>query len=151
MQNDIEWFQHFRESPDFSFLKKRPIAYFCAEFAINDKLAIFAGGLGVLAGEFLREAADQELPLVAVGLYYHEGYVRQKVDENGQLLEFVKSTMPEDAKLSPVLDGQNKRVRVQVPIGENLVTAQAWKMQLGNVILYLLDTKLPENSPDDQK
>ena len=68
MSQDLNWFAEFNKTAEFEFLKRRPIAYFCAEFALSDTIAIFAGGLGVLAGDTVREAADRNIPFVALGL-----------------------------------------------------------------------------------
>lgn len=151
MNSDISWFEEFKKTPGFAFLKKRPVAYFCAEFALSVNIPIYAGGLGVLAGDMVKEAADRDFPLVTVGLYYHEGYVCQVLDENGNIVESCKVTKPEDAQLTPVVDQTQTRVTVTVPIQDRVVYVQAWKWERGNIPIFLLDTDMPQNNPSDRK
>jgi len=148
---DISWFRQFSKTADFEFLKGRPIAYFCAEFALSDTIPIFAGGLGVLAGDTVREAADRNIPFAAVGLYYHEGYVCQGINERGEIIECSTFSKPQDVGLIPVVDADKNRIIVELPIADRKVLVQAWKWQKGSVSVYLLDTKVPENNPGDQK
>jgi len=124
---------------------KGPVAYFCTEFALESKLSIYAGGLGVLAGDFIKEAAAQKFPLIGLGLYFHEGYVRR---QNGFSEE--KKT-PADLGLKLVVNSKNKPILVSVPIQDRQVLAQAWQWQEGEVSVYLLDTDIKENSPADRQ
>jgi glycogen phosphorylase len=107
----------------------RPVAYFCAEYALDPNLPIYAGGLGILAGDHLREASDQNFPLVAIGLYYHD-----------------KSTM----KLDPVRNEQGSPILIDIPIQDAIVKAQILLFKAGNTPVYLLDTNLEENNPSDR-
>src|SRR3989338_5582355 len=151
MSQDLNWFAEFNKTADFEFLKGRPIAYFCAEFALSDSIPIFAGGLGVLAGDTVREAADRNIPFVAVGLYYYEGYVCQEANEKGEIIECKISSKPQDVGLTPVVDSRRNRVIIELPIADKKVFVQAWKWQKGSVPVYLLDTNMPENNPSDRK
>lgn len=151
MTEDLNWFAQFSKTADFAFLKRRPIAYFCAEFALSDTIAIFAGGLGVLAGDTVREATDRNIPFVAVGLYYYEGYVCQEINEKGEIVERNVFSKPQDVGLVPVEDGNKNRIIIELPIADRKVLVQAWKWQKGSVPVYLLDTNVPENNPKDQK
>jgi glucan phosphorylase len=83
MDTHLDWFKTFRTSSQFSELSKAPIAYFCAEFAISEYLQIYAGGLGILAADVLREAQDQQIPMVAVGIFYRQGYLHHEIHEGG--------------------------------------------------------------------
>lgn len=125
---------------------KNPVAYFCTEFALDSNLSIYAGGLGVLAGDFIKEAAAQKFPLVGIGLYFHEGYVRR---QNGFSKDAKKT--PADLGLKLVVDEQNNPVLVSVPIQDRQVWAQAWEWQEKEVSVYLLDTDIKENSPADRQ
>ncbi len=122
------------------------VAYFSAEFGITECLSIFAGGLGVLAGDHLKAASDLALPLVGVGLLYQQGYFRQYLNGAGWQQEAYEDnnfhTLP--IKLLP-----DVRVRVELPHSE--VAAQVWNVNVGRLRLLLLDTNLPENSPEDRK
>lgn len=148
-QQDL-WFEEFRKSPFYETLKKRPIAYFCAEFALSEKLPIYAGGLGVLAADLVTEASDQKIPLVAVGLYYHEGYVFQGFDKADPLPRN-DPKLPSDLGLIPVLDANGQRLLVRVPVLDRHVSVQAWCIQVGSVSVYLLDTNVSENEPLDMR
>jgi glycogen phosphorylase len=126
------------------------VAYFSAEFGITECLSIFAGGLGMLAGDHLKSASDLGVPLVGVGLLYQEGYFRQYLNQAGWQLEIYEDndfhTMP--LTLQREKDGSPLTIKVSLP-GRDL-TAQIWLAQVGRVPLYLLDTNTPENVPQDR-
>src|SRR3989339_1620710 len=98
----------------------RPIAYFCAEYALDDRLQIFAGGLGVLAGDYVKEAADQDVPLVAVGLYYSEGFVHKELSPEGRVVDLHEGHTPEEAGLTLAKNIQGEEIRVSIPIGQSV-------------------------------
>jgi starch phosphorylase len=125
-------------------------AYFSAEFGVTECLSIFAGGLGVLAGDHLKSASDLGVPLVGVGLLYQQGYLKQYLNEAGWQQESYKNN---DFYNLPVnLEGQadGKPLTIQVAYPGRIVTAQVWRAQVGRVSLYLLDTNIPANRPDDR-
>jgi starch phosphorylase len=125
----------------------RPVAFFCAEYGLHVSLPVYAGGLGALAGDILKEASDRALPFVAVGLMYRHGYFRQRIDISGWQQEFWTPTDPERSPAVVVTEGPERRpLRVAVQIEEELVAAQIWRVDVGRVPLFLLDTDLPENS-----
>lgn len=128
----------------------KPIAYFCAEYALDDKLQIYAGGLGVLAGDYLKEADDQNMPLIAMGLYYSEGFVHKELSPEGRVVDLHEGHTPEEAGLVLVRDVQGEEIRVKVPVGQSKVGVRIWEKKLKNIKLYLLDTKIPENEEVDQ-
>ncbi|MEA2142195.1 MAG: glycogen phosphorylase, partial [Solirubrobacteraceae bacterium] len=124
----------------------RPIAFFCAEYGLHASLPIYAGGLGALAGDILKEASDRALPFVAVGLMYRHGYFRQRIDHSGWQQEFWVPTDPERSAAVLVTTGDDRApLRVTVPIGADEVAAQVWRVDVGRVPLYLLDADLPQN------
>jgi starch phosphorylase len=128
---------------------KGPIAYFCAEYGIHESLAIYAGGLGILAGDHLKSASDLGLPLVAVGLLYREGYLRQRLEEDGsQTSEYPRLDFDRQP-LELLRDMGGSPLTVTVDIAGRTVTAQVWKALVGRVPLYLLDTDVPQNAPSD--
>src|SRR3989344_3888581 len=107
--------------------KKNPIAYFCAEFALLSELPIYAGGLGVLAGDLLREASAQSFPLVAVGLYYNDGYeTLHKIDERGYIDEPHVHKPPESYGLAEVTKDDGKSVIIHVELNGGKVAVRAW-------------------------
>ena len=125
---------------------QQPIAFFCAEYGLHVSLPIYAGGLGALAGDILKEASDRALPLVAVGLMYRHGYFRQRVDHTGWQQEFWVPTDPERSPAVLVTTGDDRApLRIRVPIGVDDVVAQVWRVDVGRVPLFLLDTDLPDN------
>ena len=126
--------------------EERPIAFFCAEFGLHVSLPIYAGGLGALAGDIVKEASDRALPFVGVGLMYRHGYFRQRVDHTGWQQEFWVPTDPERSPAVLVKTGvERSPLRVRVPIGDDVVAAQVWRVDAGRVPLYLLDSDVPEN------
>lgn len=125
------------------------IAYFCAEYGITDKLPIYSGGLGVLAGDIVQEAAAQQLPFVAIGLFYKHGYFHQFVDTSGQH-ESHTVTNPADVPLHLAVDDKGETVLIEIPIGDRTVYAQIWKFDVGHNALFLLDTDHWKNSDQDK-
>jgi len=124
----------------------RPVAFFCAEYGLHVSMPIYAGGLGALAGDILKEASDRALPLIAVGLMYSRGYFRQRIDHTGWQQEYWVPTDPERSPAVLVTGGDDRlALRIRVPIGADEVVAQVWRVDVGRVPLFLLDTDLPEN------
>jgi len=138
-------------SRSFPHLPKRPIAYFSAEFALHQSLPIYAGGLGVLAGDLCKEASDLGLPLVGVGFMYPHGYFHQRISSDGQQEEEYEHLNWEHAPIEPALLTGGKPCIVPVPLGNRAVHVSVWLARLGRVKLYLLDTDLEENSPWDRE
>ncbi len=132
------------------FDSAHPISFLCAEYAVHVSLPIYSGGLGALAGDFLKEASDAAAPMVAVGLMYRKGYFRQRVDASGWQPEYGVDTDPArlPAAIGTAADGAP--LTVTVPIREADVTARIWRVQVGRVPLFLLDTDWPENAPMDR-
>jgi len=131
--------------------EKPLIAYFCAEFGVTECLSIFAGGLGVLAGDHLKSASDLGLPLAGVGLLYQQGYFRQYLNEAGRQQEaYIDNDFHNlPLKLEHRADGAPITISVGYP--GRTVYAQVWRAQVGRVPLYLLDTNIPANTqPEDR-
>ena len=127
--------------------EERPIAFFCAEYGLHVSLPIYAGGLGALAGDILKEASDRALPLVAVGLMYRHGYFRQRVDHTGWQQEYWVPTDPERSPAVLVTTADDRSpLRIRVAVGADDVVAQVWRVDVGRVPLFLLDTDVPENA-----
>ena len=128
----------------------RPAAFFCAEYAIHKSLPVYSGGLGVLAGDILKEASDMGLPLVAVGLMYRHGYFRQRIDGSGWQHEYWVETDPDRVPAALICGDDERPLCIQVPIGERTVVAQVWRVNVGRVPLLLLDADRPENDLTDR-
>ena len=126
------------------------VAYFSAEFGVTDCLSIFAGGLGILAGDHLKSASDLGVPLVAVGLLYQQGYFRQYLNEAGWQQEEYKNNDFHNLPLTLERDRDGAPLIIEVEYPGRKVAAQIWRAQVGRVALYLLDTNIKRNSPPDQ-
>ena len=126
------------------------VAYFSAEFGLTECLSIFAGGLGVLAGDHLKSASDLGVPLVGVGLLYQEGYFSQYLNEAGWQQEDYSDNDFHNLPLTLEKSKDGKSVTVQVAYPGRQITAQIWRAQVGRVPLYLLDTNIPDNAPQDR-
>uniref|UniRef100_UPI0025F6B940 alpha-glucan family phosphorylase n=1 Tax=Thermococcus sp. TaxID=35749 RepID=UPI0025F6B940 len=111
---------------------------------------IYSGGLGILAGDHVKTASDLGLPFIAVGLLYKHGYFRQEIDAEGRQREVFPEYRPEEMPIKPVLDREGKKLLLEIPIGDGIVYARAFEVNVGRVKLYLLDTDVSENSTDDR-
>jgi starch phosphorylase len=122
-------------------------AFLCAEYAIHASLPVYSGGLGALAGDLVKQASDDDAPLVAVGLMYREGYFRQRLDASGWQHEYWTASDPPRLPAALVTGPDGRAVTITVPIGGAPVHAQVWRVQAGRVAVFLLDAERPENSP----
>lgn len=129
-------------------LKK--VAYFSLEYGLGDALRLYAGGLGVLAGDFLKAGSDLGLPLVGVGLLYHEGYFRQLVDADGRQQEVYPYSDILDLPVQPVRREDAGWLRVAVDLPGRELRLRVWEARVGRVLLYLLDSNDPLNYPADR-
>ncbi|HET9093634.1 MAG TPA: alpha-glucan family phosphorylase, partial [Solirubrobacteraceae bacterium] len=126
---------------------RRPVAFLCAEYGIHVSLPIYSGGLGALAGDILKEASDLALPMVAVGLMYRRGYFRQRIDAGGLQHEHWTIVDPDLVPAGRVTRADGSPLTVTIPIAGEPVTAAIWRVDVGRVPLFLLDTEVPENAP----
>ena len=126
------------------------VAYFSAEFGLTECLSIFAGGLGMLAGDHLKSASDLGLPLVGVGLLYQQGYFSQYLDAAGWQQESYRDNDFDNLPLSRERQADGSPLAIEVAYPGRTVTAQVWRARVGRVSLYLLDTNLPANRPEDR-
>ncbi len=127
------------------------IAYFCAEFGLHASVPIYAGGLGVLAGDHCKAASDLGVPLVGVGLLYTKGYFDQMVGVDGWQQDTTEPFDPAVTPLERVLNAQGGRTLTTIQMSGRTVNVGAWRMQVGRVPLFLLDTDLDGNEPDDRE
>ncbi|HSJ06384.1 MAG TPA: alpha-glucan family phosphorylase [Longimicrobiales bacterium] len=129
----------------------RPLAaYFSAEFGFTECLRIFSGGLGVLAGDHLKSASDLGVPLVGVGLFYSQGYFTQQISADGVQHDAYTTLDPRLLPLTPVLDGAGAPLLVTFPLVGREAFARIWRADVGRVPVYLLDTHVAENRPEDR-
>lgn len=132
-------------------LDGRSIAYFSAEFALHQSLPIYAGGLGVLAGDHCKEASDLGVPLIGVGFMYPQGYFHQNISTDGWQEEVYEKLNWTDAAIEPAVTRDGKPCVTAVPLGSRTVLVAVWRLRVGRVKLYLLDTDLEENAPWDRE
>jgi glycogen phosphorylase len=127
------------------------VAYFSAEFGITECLRIFSGGLGVLAGDHLKSASDLGVPLVGVGLFYGLGYFTQQIDGEGNQRDAYVAADPRLLPLRPVPGADGAPLLVDFPLGAHAAHARVWRADVGRVPLFLLDSNVPENRPEDRQ
>jgi starch phosphorylase len=123
------------------------VAYFSAEYGLHHSLPFYAGGLGFLAGDHVKECSDLRVPLVAVGFMYPEGYVRQRIRADGWQQDMDERLDRDATSISRVLDGEGEQVVVKVPFIEPPIHVAVWKVAVGRIPLYLLDTDIESNDP----
>jgi starch phosphorylase len=135
------WSRRYPHLPDLT------IAYFSAEFAIHQSVPVYAGGLGVLAGDHCKEASDLGVPLIGVGFRYSRGYFHQRISPDGWQLETYDRFPVEETPLERARTSDGQSCTVSVPLGNGSIRVAVWLLRLGCVKLYLLDTDLEENPP----
>ncbi|MFN2642070.1 MAG: alpha-glucan family phosphorylase [Actinomycetota bacterium] len=127
-----------------------PAAFLCTEFGVHASLPTYAGGLGILAGDILKEASDMALSLVGVGLLYRQGYFHQRVDPSGWQHEYWTETDPDRLPAALVRGDDGRPLTIDVKIRERTVVAQIWRVDVGRIPLYLIDAERPENNRVDR-
>ncbi|MDE1942037.1 MAG: alpha-glucan family phosphorylase [Betaproteobacteria bacterium] len=127
------------------------VAYFCAEFGFHESFPIYSGGLGILAGDHCKAASDLGLPFVGVGLLYRQGYFMQTIDREGNQIALNADSDFDELPVHPALDDAGQEIHVPVVMGARTIQVKVWWARVGNVKIYLLDTDLPENAPDDRE
>ena len=135
----------------FPELADRQIAYFSAEFALHQSLPIYAGGLGVLAGDHCKEASDLGLPLVGVGFMYPMGYFHQKISPEGRQIEDYRRLSYDDVAVERATGPDGSPCRIRVSLGMGTLQVALWRVRMGRVNLILLDTDVPENASWDRE
>jgi starch phosphorylase len=129
----------------------KPVAYFSAEFGIHESLPIYSGGLGVLSGDHIKSASGLGVPLVAIGLFYHQGYFKQHLDDSGYQSEEYINTNVDDLPIEPALSPDGKPITVRIDTRSGPLFAKVWLMHVGRIRLYLLDCGVEGNSPEDRE
>lgn len=128
-----------------------PIAYFSTEYGLNESIPIYSGGLGVLSGDHLKSASDMAVPLVGIGLLYKNGYFRQEIDADGRQVAMYPVNNYGLMPISMVYDADKQPVCVQLELPGRLLFARVWKMAVGRVSLYLMDTDTRRNTDEDRR
>ncbi|MGE5194627.1 MAG: alpha-glucan family phosphorylase, partial [Deltaproteobacteria bacterium] len=132
-------------------LRTRPVAYFSAEFGLHESLPVYSGGLGVLAGDHIKSASDLDIPLVGIGLFYGQGYFRQRLDRDGWQHEEYLETDVNQLAMEPAIGKNGQPVVVQVDTRHGSIRAKVWRVRVGRCNLYLLDSDVEGNAPEDRE
>jgi glycogen phosphorylase len=132
-------------------LRPRPVGYFSAEFGIHESLPIYSGGLGVLAGDHIKSASDLGIPLVGVGLFYGQGYFRQRLDRTGWQQEEYIETDVSQLPMEPAISESGQPVAVQIETRSGAIRAKVWRLKVGRCDLLLLDSNVEGNAPEDRE
>ena len=150
-------FDGYMNSKNTWFSKKYPnnkndiIAYFSAEYGLDETIPIYSGGLGILSGDHLKSASDLGIPLVAVGLLYKNGYFHQKIDGYGNQQSIYKDIDLMNLPINPVKDEKGEELKVLLKLPRKNLYLKVWKINVGRITLYLLDSDIPENTDEDYR
>ncbi len=132
-------------------LGSKPVAYFSLEFGVHESIPIYSGGLGVLSGDHIKAASGLGVPLVAIGLFYDQGYFKQQLDAAGWQHEEYLDTKVENLPMQPARGHDGKPITVEIQTRTGRLLAKVWVMHVGRVNLYLLDCDVEGNSPEDRE
>ncbi len=141
-------FQSYMNEPRVR--KEKKVAYFSMEFGISNELKIFSGGLGMLAGDYLKEASDSNVNMVAVGLLYRCGYFVQQISPNGEQLNLYPQQSFSKLPIKPVRDDNGEWKTISIGLPGRVLYARIWQVNVGRIKLYLLDTDMEKNQTEDR-
>ncbi len=130
---------------------RHPVAYFSTEYGLHESIPIYSGGLGILSGDHLKSSSDLNIPLVAVGLYYRYGYFRQQIDKEGRQVATYVLNDPIDMPVEEVRTPTDEPLEISVQLSDHRLFARVWRMRVGTIDLYLLDSDVPKNTAEDRK
>ena len=153
-KTNLENFENYMKSKTTWFSKQYPenkenvIAYFSAEYGLDETIPTYSGGLGILSGDHLKSASDLGIPLVAIGLLYKNGYFNQIIDKNGHQLTEYKNIELENLPIKPVKDKNGEDLIINIKMLKDKLYIKVWKICVGRVNLYLLDTDIEENKEE---
>ena len=153
-KTNLENFENYMKSKTTWFSKQYPenkenvIAYFSAEYGLDETIPTYSGGLGILSGDHLKSASDLGIPLVAIGLLYKNGYFNQIIDKNGHQLTEYKNIELENLPIKPVKDQNGEDLIINIKMLKDKLYIKVWKICVGRVNLYLLDTDIEENKEE---
>jgi glycogen phosphorylase len=146
LQSDLTW-----GAVHAGVLCVRPVAYFSAEFGLHESLPIYSGGLGVLAGDHLKSASDLGVPLVAVGLFYAQGYFLQRLNPDGWQNEESPNVRVAELPQEPAVAPNGSPISVNIETRSGAIRARVWKLSVGRNLLLLLDSDVEGNRPEDRQ
>ncbi len=154
--HDFDYYMHPRTddtwfSRTYPELTDKVIAYFSAEFGLNESLPIYSGGLGILSGDHCKEASDLGLPFVGVGFLYPQGYFHQRITREGYQEAIYDKLHFSEAPATPATGPDGNEVVINVDLPGRRIYAKVWKLQVGRIPLYLMDTDVAPNAPHDRE
>ncbi|HEX4137298.1 MAG TPA: alpha-glucan family phosphorylase [Bryobacteraceae bacterium] len=132
-------------------LRPRPVAYFSAEFGLHESIPIYSGGLGVLAGDHIKSASDLDIPLIGIGLFYGQGYFRQRLDASGWQQEDYQLTDISQVPMEPAIGTNGTPVSIRIDTRSGWIGAKVWRVKVGRCDLLLLDSNVEGNAPEDRQ
>lgn len=132
-------------------LRPHPVAYFSAEFGLHESVPVYSGGLGVLAGDHIKSASDLDIPLVGIGLFYGQGYFRQRLDRSGWQNEEYLETDVSQMPMEPALTPAGEPVSIEIQTRSGTIRAKVWRVSVGRCSLLLLDSNVAGNAPEDRE
>ncbi len=132
-------------------LRPRPVAYFSLEFGLHESIPVYSGGLGVLAGDHVKSASDLDIPLVGIGLFYGQGYFRQRLDRNGWQQEEYLPTDTNQLPMEPAIGKRGEAISIQIETRSGPIRAKVWRVKVGRIDLLLLDSDVEGNAPEDRE
>ena len=132
-------------------LRPRPVAYFSAEFGLHESIPIYSGGLGILAGDHIKSASDLNIPLIGIGLFYGQGYFRQRLDSTGWQQEEYRLTDISQLPMEPAIGRDGIPVTIQIDTRGGSIRAKVWRVKVGRCDLLLLDSNVEGNAPEDRE
>ena len=150
-------FEDYMNSKNTWFSNKYPenkndlIAYFSAEYGLDQTIPIYSGGLGILSGDHLKSASDLGIPLVAVGLLYKNGYFHQKINGYGDQEEEYNNIELSNLPINPVKDSNGEELTIYVKLEKRKVYLKVWQINVGRIKLYLLDSDIDQNNQEDRE
>ena len=155
-KTNVDNFENYMKSKNTWFSRTYPenkdnvIAYFSAEYGLDETIPIYSGGLGILSGDHLKSASDLGIPLVAIGLFYKNGYFNQVIDRFGNQLTEYHDIDLDNLPIKPLKDQNGENVIINVKMAKEKVYFKVWKICVGRVNLYLLDTDIEENKEENR-
>jgi starch phosphorylase len=132
-------------------LRPHPVAYFSAEFGLHESIPIYSGGLGVLAGDHIKSASDLDIPLIGIGLFYGQGYFRQRLDSTGWQQEEYQLTDISQLPMEPAIGKDGMPVTIRIDTRSGWIGAKVWRLKVGRCDLLLLDSNVEGNAPEDRE
>ncbi|HEY6330449.1 MAG TPA: alpha-glucan family phosphorylase [Blastocatellia bacterium] len=144
-------FKHTWGARHAGVLRARPVAYFSAEFGLHESMPIYSGGLGILAGDHLKSSSDLGIPLVGIGLYYDQGYFKQRLDMNGWQQEEYMDVVSRLLPMEPAVTERGEPVTVTIETKTGVIAARVLKVSVGRNTLLLLDSDVKGNQPEDRE